>query len=40
MMEALGFPEGHVSFGAMMVGHQKYKYQRLPLRNEAKITWG
>ncbi len=39
MHKALKLPQGHASFGAMMVGHPKYKYQRLPLRNEAKITW-
>ena len=35
----LGLPEGNISFGAMMVGYPKFKYQRLPLRNEAKIMW-
>jgi nitroreductase len=39
MMEALSLPDGHVCFSAMMVGHPKYNYQHLPLRNEAKITW-
>jgi len=39
MQQALGLPEGHSSFGAMMVGYPKYEYQRLPLRNEARITW-
>ena len=39
MQQALGLPQGHSSFGAMMVGHTKYKYLRLPLRNEAQITW-
>jgi nitroreductase/ferredoxin len=39
MQEALDLPEGHISFGAMMVGYPKFKYQRLPLRNEARITW-
>ncbi|UCE53742.1 MAG: nitroreductase family protein [Desulfobacterales bacterium] len=39
MAEALDLPEGHVSFGAMMVGHPKFKYQRLPLRNEPRVTW-
>jgi nitroreductase/NAD-dependent dihydropyrimidine dehydrogenase PreA subunit len=39
MAEALDLPEGHVSFGAMMVGHSKFKYQRLPLRNESVISW-
>jgi nitroreductase/NAD-dependent dihydropyrimidine dehydrogenase PreA subunit len=39
MTEALDLPAGHASFGAMMVGYPKYKYQRLPLRNDAKISW-
>ena len=39
MAEALDLPAGHASFGAMMVGYPKYKYQRLPLRNEAKMSW-
>ena len=39
MAEALDFPEGHVSFGALMVGYPKFKYQRVPLRNEPKISW-
>ena len=36
---ALSLPEGHAPFGAMMVGYPKYRYHRLPLRNEPKITW-
>lgn len=39
MHRALRLPEGHTSFGAMMIGYPKYKYQRLPLRNEPQITW-
>ena len=39
MQEALGLPEGNVSLGAMMVGYPKFKYRRLPLRNDAKIIW-
>ncbi len=39
MTEALGLPAGHQSFGAMMVGYRKYDYHRLPLRNEARISW-
>ena len=39
MQKALSLPEGHISFGAMMVGHPRFQYQRLPLRNEPKITW-
>jgi len=39
MQEELKLPEGNISFGAMMVGYPKFKYKRLPLRNEAKIIW-
>jgi nitroreductase len=36
---ALGLPKGHQSFGGMMVGFPKYKYYRIPLRHEPKISW-
>lgn len=39
LKQALGFPEGNIAFGAMMLGYPKYKYHRIPLRNEAKIIW-
>jgi nitroreductase/NAD-dependent dihydropyrimidine dehydrogenase PreA subunit len=39
MQKELGLPEGNVSFGAMMVGYPKFKYQRLPLRNDAETMW-
>ena len=39
MAAALDLPQGHVSFGAMMVGQPKYKYSRMPLRNEPRTTW-
>lgn len=39
LMEALSLPQGHQSFGAMMVGFPRFKYQRLPLRKPPKITW-
>jgi nitroreductase/Pyruvate/2-oxoacid:ferredoxin oxidoreductase delta subunit len=39
LSKELGFPVGSTAFGAMMVGHPKYKYYRMPLRNEARITW-
>jgi nitroreductase/NAD-dependent dihydropyrimidine dehydrogenase PreA subunit len=39
MQKELGFPEGNISFGAMMVGYPKFKYQRLPLRNDAHVMW-
>jgi nitroreductase/NAD-dependent dihydropyrimidine dehydrogenase PreA subunit len=39
LLQALALPEGHRCYGAMMVGYPKYKYHRLPLRNEPEITW-
>ena len=38
LADALSLPEGHKSFGAMMVGYPKFRYHRLPTRNEAKVT--
>jgi nitroreductase/NAD-dependent dihydropyrimidine dehydrogenase PreA subunit len=39
MQEELGLPEENINFGAMMVGYPKFKYHRLPLRNDAQIMW-
>lgn len=39
LKEALNIPPGHVQCGAMMVGTPKYRYHRLPPRNEPEITW-
>ena len=39
MQNELGLPAGNVSYGAMIVGHPKYKYHRIPLRREARISW-
>ena len=39
IQEALKLPEGHMVFGAMMIGYPKYRYHRLPLRNVPEITW-
>jgi len=39
MQEELGLPEENINFGAMMVGYPKFKYHRLPLRNDAEIMW-
>jgi nitroreductase len=39
MHKELGLPEGHASFGVMMIGYPRYRYHRLPLRKEARITW-
>jgi nitroreductase len=37
--EALELPEGHKSYGAMMIGYPKYKFPRIPLRNNLRIVW-
>lgn len=39
MHNALGLPEGHQCFGAMIVGYSKFGYKLLPLRNPPVITW-
>jgi len=39
LQEALALPEGHIVCGAMMIGYPRYRYYRLPLRNEAQVTW-
>ncbi len=39
LQKELGLPEGHTSYGAMMVGHPKYKYHRIPIRRQARISW-
>ncbi len=39
LQKELGLPEEHVNNGAMMLGYPKYKYHRVPLRKEARITW-
>jgi hypothetical protein len=37
--EALALPEGLAVFGAMLIGHPRYRYHRLPERNQARIVW-
>lgn len=39
LQEALLLPAGEVFQGALMVGEPRYRYQRLPLRNEPSISW-
>ena len=39
LFEALGLPGDHRAYGAVMVGYAKLKYQRLPLRNEPRVSW-
>lgn len=39
LIKALALPEGHQSYGAMMVGYPQYRYWRLPERKTPEITW-
>jgi nitroreductase/NAD-dependent dihydropyrimidine dehydrogenase PreA subunit len=39
LQEALKLPDGHIVFGAAMVGYPDVEYQRLPERKEPAITW-
>src|SRR5574341_204414 len=39
LQQVLALSEGHASFGIMMIGYPKYRYHRLPPRNEASVTW-
>lgn len=39
MIEALGLPEGHQVYGAMMIGYPRYQFKRIPLRNKLSILW-
>ena len=39
MKEVLNFPEGHICYGAMMVGYPKFEYHRIPKRKDPDITW-
>ncbi len=40
LQKALKLPKDHIPFGAMMVGYPKFRYHRLPLRKEPRVTWG
>lgn len=39
LQAALGLPEGHQCYGAMMIGYPKFAYHRLPIRKTPKIVW-
>ncbi len=39
LQKALNLPPGHELHGAVMVGRPKFKYQRMPARNEPVIHW-
>jgi len=39
LQAALGFPEGHQCYGAMMIGYPKFAYHRLPIRKSPRVDW-
>ena len=39
LFKALGLPEGHRAFGAMMVGYPELNYQRMPLRYPPRVNY-
>ena len=39
LFEALGLPDHHRAYGAVMVGYPKFKYRRIPVRNSTRVNW-
>ena len=39
LAEALAVPQGQKVYGAAMFGHPRYRYPRIPPRNEATVQW-
>jgi nitroreductase len=39
LQKALALPQGHLPYGAAMIGYPKYSYQRMPPRNKPEINW-
>jgi len=39
LKQFLRIPENTECHGAMLMGHPRYRYHRMPLRREASITW-
>jgi nitroreductase len=39
LKNAMDLPQGHIIYEAMLIGYPKYKFYRLPQRNQPKITW-
>ncbi|HEY94757.1 MAG TPA: 4Fe-4S dicluster domain-containing protein [Dehalococcoidia bacterium] len=37
--DAISLPEEYKIIGSMVVGYPKYKYKRIPMRNQAQINW-
>jgi len=39
LREALGIPQDHRLYGAIVVGYPKYSYHLIPPRNQPKVAW-
>lgn len=39
LIELLGLPEGHVPYGAYVLGYPAEKFQRIPKRKPVDVTW-
>jgi nitroreductase/Pyruvate/2-oxoacid:ferredoxin oxidoreductase delta subunit len=39
MVEAVALPEGFTPYAALGIGYPRYRYQRIPVRKEARIAW-
>ena len=39
LQQALGLPEGRIALGSVMLGYNKHKYHRIPVRKDPGITW-
>ncbi len=39
LKKLIGLPESHTHFYPIMIGYPKFRYHRLPERNQAKIHW-
>jgi nitroreductase/NAD-dependent dihydropyrimidine dehydrogenase PreA subunit len=37
--EALSLPQGHIAYGCLMLGYNKFQYHRIPTRKAPGITW-
>jgi len=39
MKSLIGIDETHTVHAALMIGYPKYKYKKIPARNEVNIKW-
>ncbi len=37
--EVLALPEGHTAYGCILLGYNKFKYYRIPVRKAPRIIW-